>query len=309
MENQKVSVIIPTLNASKELEVLLLALLRQNKKADEIVVIDSSSDDDTQSICKKYHEVKLLNIARRQFDHGGTRAIAVDQTMGEFVLFLTQDAVPADEKYISSLLAPFADERIAMVSGRQCAKATARLSEKLTREFNYPAQSNVRSKEDIKQLGIKTFFASDVCSAYRKSAYYAVGGFAHPILTNEDMLIAASFLEAGYKIAYAHKAEVIHSHNFTLGQQFKRNFDVGVFLSTYAHHFGKLQVDGEGIKMVKSVGGQLLARKAYQHILYYAAECISKVLGSKLGKIYTKLPAGLVKKCSANKNYWNQLKK
>ena len=309
MANQKVSVIIPTLNAGSELEVLLQALLHQNKKADEIIVIDSASDDGTPDLCAKYPAVKLLTIARQDFDHGGTRALAFNQASGDFVLFLTQDAVPADEHYIASLLAPFADEKVALVSGRQCAKATARLSEKLTREFNYPAQSNVRSEEDIKRLGIKAFFASDVCSAYRKSAYDAVGGFAHPILTNEDMLIAASFLKAGYKIAYAHEAAVLHSHNFTLGQQFKRNFDVGIFLKIYAQHFGKVQVDGEGIKMVKWVGRQLLESKAYQDILYYAAECMSKVLGNKLGKIYTQLPAGLVRKCSANKNYWQQLQK
>lgn len=299
--------IIPTLNASQEIDALLQALLKQNKKADEIIVIDSSSDDNTQNICKKYNEVKLLIIDRKKFDHGETRAIALNKTIGEFVLFLTQDAIPSDEKYISKLLTPFEDDKVAMVSGRQCAKQTARLSEKLTREFNYPLSSNVRSKEDINQLGIKTFFASDVCSAYRKRAYYAVDGFTHPILTNEDMLIAARFIEAGYKIAYAHEAEVIHSHNYTLEQQFKRNFDVGVFLSIYANYFGKLKIDGEGLKMVKWVSGQLLARKEYQDIIYYAAECISKVFGNKLGKIYTQLPVGLVKKCSTNKNYWNQL--
>ncbi|MPM65778.1 hypothetical protein SDC9_112680 [bioreactor metagenome] len=155
MENQKVSVIIPTLNAGKEIEDLLQALLKQNKKADEIIVIDSASDDDTTSICEKYNEVKLLNIERQQFDHGATRAIAFNQAIGEFVLFLTQDTIPADEQYISKLLVPFKDEKVAMVSGRQCAKATSRLSERLAREFNYPLKSNVRSQGDIKQLGIK----------------------------------------------------------------------------------------------------------------------------------------------------------
>lgn len=69
---------------------------------------------------------------------GQQEQLLFNQAIGEFVLFLTQDTIPADEQYISKLLVPFKDEKVAMVSGRQCAKATSRLSERLAREFNYP---------------------------------------------------------------------------------------------------------------------------------------------------------------------------
>lgn len=60
--------------------------------------------------------------------------------------------------------------------------------------YRYPAQSRVWGAEDRQALGIRAYHLSDVCSAYRRSAYEAVGGFPHPLPTNEDMLIAAAFL-------------------------------------------------------------------------------------------------------------------
>lgn len=308
MENKNVSVIIPTLNAGSEIEDLLEALLKQTKKADEIIVVDSSSDDDTQNICKKYNEVQLLIIDRPKFDHGETRAIALNKAIGDFVLFLTQDAIPADEGYICNLLLPFEDEKVAMVSGRQCAKKNASAIEKLTREFNYPETRNVRIKDDIPRLGIKTFFASDVCSAYRRTAYEDIGGFDYPIITNEDLVIASKFIYAGYKVAYASDATVIHSHDYNLKQQFMRNFDIGVCLKVYENNFKNLNVSGEGVKMVKWVISELLKNGKLGSAIYYVFECACKLAGNKLGANYQKLPYEVVKAFSLNKQYWNKFR-
>lgn len=309
MENKRISVIIPTLNAGQEIEHLLQALLKQNKKANEIIVIDSSSDDNTCDICKKYNEVKLIMVERKNFDHGETRAYAFNQAIGDFVLFITQDAVPSDDRYISNLLLPFQDEKVAMVSGRQCANKDANEIEKLTRTFNYPRISNVRTEADVPRLGIKTFFASDVCSAYRRSAYEDIGGFDYPIITNEDMVIASKFICAGYKVAYAADATVIHSHHYNLKQQFMRNFDIGVCLKVYENNFKNLNVSSEGIKMVKWVIGELLKNGKLGSAIYYALECACKLTGNKLGENYQQLPYGVVRTFSPNKQYWERFRK
>ena len=226
----KISVIIPTLNAEKEIGCLLQILQSQPVELEEIIVIDSQSDDETENICRSNNKVVFIPIKRSEFDHGGTRDWAFRQSHGDFVLFLTQDAIPADEHYVEHLLRPFQDPAIAMASGRQIAKEDAGTIEKLVRKYNYPSESNVRTQNDIPVLGIKTFFASNVCSAYRRSAYLAVGGFDAPILTNEDMLMAARLIYSGYKIAYCADAKVIHSHHLTLKQQFVRNYNIGAFM-------------------------------------------------------------------------------
>ena len=279
----KISIIIPTLNAEKEIGCLLQSLHNQTVKPEEIIVIDSQSDDETEILCRRDNKVVFISIQRSEFDHGSTRDRAFRQSQGDFVLFLTQDALPFDEYYIEHLLTPFQDPAVAMVSGRQIAEKQANPIEKWVREFNYPMESNVRTKDDIPVLGIKTFFASNVCSAYRRSAYLAAGGFDSPSLTNEDMLMAARLIDAGYKIAYCADAKVIHSHRFTLKQQFIRNYNIGVFMRKNAHFFRNVPASSEGIKMAKQVLSRLLKEKRLLLSAYFCMECAVKFLAYQLG--------------------------
>jgi rhamnosyltransferase len=299
-----ITLIIPTINAGKEIDRLLQSMDNQTISPDEIIVIDSQSDDDTEIICRKYKKVTFIKIERSQFDHGGTRDYAFRRSKGDFVLFLTQDALPADNYYVERILSPFQDAAVAMASGRQIAKSNASASERLTRNFNYPPSDNIRTKNDIPVLGIKTFFASNVCSAYRKTTYLQVGGFDSPLLTNEDLLIAARFIHAGYKIAYCAEAKVIHSHNFTLRQQFSRNFDIGAFMRMNSQFFQNIPTTIEGIKMVNFVLTSLLKEGHILQAFYYCLESVIKFLAHKLGYNYRKLNRRILLFCSANKNFW-----
>lgn len=300
----EISVIIPTLNAENYIDNLLFVLNKQTIKPNEIIVIDSKSDDRTVEICKTYENVKLVSIDRNKFDHGGTRDIAFRQSKGEIVLFLTQDAMPTDNYYIEKLIKPFKDKSVAMTSGRQIARSNANILEKLTREFNYPSVNNTRSKDDIKSLGIKTFFASDVCSAYRRNEYMAIGGFKTPIIISEDMIIAADLIYANKKIAYVADATVLHSHNYTLKQQFVRNFDTGVVMRIYKSKFENVSARQEGIRMVKFVVKNLFKKGYFIKIFYYCMESGVKLLGNSLGENYEKLSINLILKCTMNKNFW-----
>ena len=100
--------------------------------------------------------------------------------------------------------------------------------ERYTRSFNYPKESSVKTKADLDRLGIKTFFCSDVCAAYRRDLFEELGGFESPVIFNEDMFFATNAIEHGYGVAYAAEAKVVHSHNYTMRQQFHRNFDLAV---------------------------------------------------------------------------------
>ena len=82
----KVSLVIPTLNAGAYIEPLLKRLKEQTVPIDEIVIVDSSSEDDTVAKANKFDGVKVFSIKRKEFNHGGTRAFAFQQTSGDFVL-------------------------------------------------------------------------------------------------------------------------------------------------------------------------------------------------------------------------------
>lgn len=300
-----ISAVIPTLNAESYLESLLDRLLEQTVPVGEIIVVDSASTDKTAEIASRYPQVKLIPVERKNFNHGGTRDLAIQHTSGEVVLMLTQDALPASNDYVEKLIAPFAqDPTVAMASGRQVPKQDASRTERLTREFNYPEKMFVRNKSDLPTLGVKTFFASDCCSAYRRSAYDAIGGFDKDILVNEDMKIAAQFIYGGYSIAYVGSAAVYHSHNYSLTQQFTRNFDVAAFMKMNDDLFANVSATSEGVKMVKWILAKMLKGFHFIDATYFVVECAVKLLANKLGAQYKSLPRSARIRFALNKNYW-----
>lgn len=279
------SLVVPTLNAGEDFAYLLEALQKQSVVPDDVLIIDSESDDNTLSVVGRFENIRTIVIPRGEFDHGATRHQAFLETVGEIVLFMTQDAIPADEFCIERLIQPFAIPNVAMTYGRQLPKLDARRFEQLVREFNYPEKPNIRSKEDIPHLGIKTFFASDVCSAYRRSAYFACGGFERPCNTNEDMLMAAKFIHADLRVAYASTATVLHSHNLTPREQYLRNKEVGVLLVRGAHLLQGVSEIGEGKRLVAFVVSSLIKERKILEIVAFGVDCAARLLGNKAGRI------------------------
>lgn len=278
------SVVIPTLNAAGEIDELLTLIETQTLRPFDILVVDSSSEDGTVDEVAKHPRVNFVRIERKEFNHGSTRDIALRHTAGDFVCFLTQDAVPASSRYLETLVEPLlADNSVALVSGRQLPKANARRFEQLVRDFNYPDTPSVRSKGDLEKFGIKTFFASDTCSAYRRAAYLECGGFDH-VNTNEDMLMAAKFIASGMKVAYEPRAEVYHSHNLTPSQQFARNRAVGFFLETHADDLMQASEIGEGGRLVKAVSSQLIREGNLVEFIAFAVDCCARLLGNRAGR-------------------------
>ena len=274
--------IIPTLNPGAALKALLEALRRQTARPEEILIVDSCSDDGTAEGIRQEQGVRVISVKREEFDHGGTRDMALRTCAVPFVVFLTQDALPAEETCMEELLKPFEDPRVAAVCGRQMAYPEAKRAEKAVRAFRYPEGNTVWEKADIPRLGVRAFLLSDVCAAYRVSAYEAAGGFTHPLTTNEDMLMAADLLEAGYKLAYQGSAKVWHSHNYTLGQEYERNRKIGEFLAQYGDRFGS--VTGEGFALVKHVVSTLAKEGRIPEIFAFGANCGARLLGNRRGR-------------------------
>ena len=197
---------------------------------------------------------------------------------------MTQDALPTDSRCMENLLSLLSDERVAAVCARQIARPEARAAEKAFREFRYPNKSVVWNKEDVPKLGIRAYLLSDVCSAYRRTAFEAVGGFECPIIADEDMLIAADFLDAGYYLAYQADACVWHSHRYTFRQEYQRNERIGQFLARYGHRFEVAGVMGEGLRMGRFVTKRLLQQGKVLAIIPFWWNCAAKLLGSRAGK-------------------------
>lgn len=304
--SKKVSVIVMTLNAEKYIDNMLDILCRQSIKPTEIIVADSESTDKTVEIAKTYEIVKIIEINRSMFDHGGSRDVALRESVGDFILFFTQDAVIEQTNYIEQIVSNFEDESVAMVCARQKAKPDAVHYERLIREFNYPAVKKIRTKSDIKTMGVKAFYMSDACSAYRRTAYFDLGGFEHPILTNEDMLIAAKALEKGYKTVYDPEAYVLHSHNFSCMQEYKRNFDVAAFMTTHKDVFANIKIEGEGMRLVKYVSKNLLGHFHFISFVKFGLICVAKFAGNRKGRRVELMSLEEIKKNSGFPDWWGR---
>lgn len=306
-----VDIILPTYKPTRELFDIIERLESQTYPINKIIIMNTEEKYFERlfhgaGFLKRFRNIEVHHLSAREFDHAGTRRKAVKYSTADVFVCMTQDAVPADKSLIQKLVdALMKEEDIAAAYARQLARPDCRAIEQFTRKFNYPDESCVKSTADIQKLGIKTFFCSNVCSAYNRKIYDALGGFEKRAIFNEDMIYAGHAVKAGKKIAYVAEAEVVHSHNFTCMQQFRRNFDLGVSQSDHPEVFAGISSESEGSKLVGDTIKHLWTTKKKRLIPYLVVSSGFKLIGYRLGKAYRRLPAKAVRWCSSSRNYWN----
>ena len=304
----KIACIIPTLNAERELALLLDSLLIQTKKID-IYIVDSSSKDETVKVAtERIGKEHVVNITKADFDHGQTRQFMFDKYPGyDFYLYLTQDVILEDPKAIYTLVQYFDDTNVGAVFGRQLPHANATPFAKHARFFNYPESPKIKSFDDIKTQGIKAAFLSNSFAAYRSECLRNIGGFPSNTIFAEDMYVAAKMILSGWYVAYAGDSLCLHSHNYSIAQEFSRYFDMGVF---HAHNpwirekFGG--AGGEGLRFVKSELNYLGIRYFYLWPVSILRNGF-KLLGYKLGSHENYFPCFIKKYLGSNKRYWDRV--
>lgn len=278
-----VSLIIPTLNAGPMFGAVLDAVFAQTMVPTEVLVIDSSSDDSTVEIAKAT-PARITVIPREEFCHGGTRHDAFLQTSGDIVCFLNQDALPADDSLIARLVEALLDPLVVAAFARQLPYPGDSRTTQLVQAFNYPARSEVRDHSQVRTRGIRAFFFSDVCAAYRRTDYLDAGGFERTVPCNEDMLMCARLLHAGKRIAYVADACVYHSNRLSLVQQFRRDLSIGRFCATYGDELEHASEVDEGKLLVREVATALLDERRVAELASFVARCVVRLAGNRLGR-------------------------
>ena len=304
----KIDVIIPLYKPGEELFALLDSLEHQTYPVQNIILMNTEEKYFERlmygaKLPERYSNVKVYHLSKREFDHGGTRHAGVQHSDGEVFITMTQDAKPVDDRLVEKLVGALG-ENVAVSYARQLPGEDSSEFEKMSRTFNYPAQSRVKTAADLETLGIKTFFCSNVCAAYRRDIYNELGGFIRHTIFNEDMIYAAKAIKAGFSIAYAADAKVIHSHNYTNMQQLRRNFDLGVSQADHPEVFRGVPSESEGKKLVVETYRNLKQKKKLYKFPAFCVQCAFKYAGYLLGKNYQKLPRKWILKITMNKEYW-----
>jgi rhamnosyltransferase len=297
------AVIIPTLQGKRYLPNLIALLRRQTRVPDTILIIDSASDDGSAELARSL-ACECVVIPRSEFNHGGTRNRAAQLVDAEILVFMTQDAVPADERFLESLTAPLINGAASASYARQLPFDDATPPERIARDWNYPPESRLRSVADIASLGVKAFFFSNVASAIRRDRYMAIGGFPTDVIMNEDMILCAALLAAGDRVMYCSDAMVRHSHNYSLIQQFRRYFDIGSFFESHSHLLPGGEPGGEGARFACAQLTRLVHGGHPLWALRSIFENAAKLIAFHLGKHNRLLPRAVRARFSMHSYHW-----
>ena len=168
-----VDVIIPTYRPDEKWNRQIAGLLRQTYPPRRVLIVKTGEplerqEDVRARFARQGIPAEFMSVTPEEFDHGGTRHMAAERCDGDLLLFMTDDAVPADCFLIENLAKAFSQESVAAAYARQLPDQTCRVIERYTRSFNYPEESRVKTAADLEELGIKTFFCSNVCAMYRR---------------------------------------------------------------------------------------------------------------------------------------------
>lgn len=322
---ERPDVIIPVYKADKKFERVLAMLLQQTLRPAKLILMNTEAEGFTvkelkgrvEKVAVKYDtkcqepvEIKLVQVEKKDYDHGGTRNLAVKRySDAPFFVCMTQDAIPADVFLLEKLMQCMEEENVGAAYARQIAAEHASFTEKYLRMHNYPAMSEKKTKKDKERLGIKTYLLSNACAMYRRSRYDELGGFVTDTIFNEDMIFGAGLIEAGGAIFYCAQARVYHTHNYGLQAQFQRNFDLAVSQAEYPEVFLSGSSEKEGLRYVKGAVKYCLAQKRYADLVSFLADATARYAGFFLGRHYRILPEKVVLFCTVQPAYWEKKKR
>ncbi|MCI5167439.1 MAG: glycosyltransferase [Candidatus Electrothrix sp. GM3_4] len=234
--------------------------------------------------------------------------MAARKTTGDILVFMTQDAVPAGNNALELLVRSFgSNEKVAAAYGRQLPAEDATLFGEHLRLFNYPDKSQLRCQTDWELYGFKTVFISNSFAAWRRDLLAEQGYFPEQLLFGEDTVALAKMLEKEYYVAYVSEATVLHSHNYSIMQDFKRYFDIGVLHETQAKHL--LQHGGPagaGRKYVLSELAMIAEKKKYYLLPEAFLRNLCKFIAYKTGRSFKMLPGNCPARFSMNPGWWHR---
>ncbi|MDX9913044.1 MAG: glycosyltransferase [Candidatus Moranbacteria bacterium] len=210
-------------------ETLKMVRNQEIDKSVEITAIDSGSTDGTVDFVRKNNDINLYQIPNFEFGHGKTRQTGVELASGKYIIFLTQDAIPANEFWLEKLIEKIeSDEKIKAVCSRIIPRKDALAIRKYGILGEWSASENDFVIEDF-NLG--DYRNHDISTLYDRN-FLLKNGF-DDVSFGEDVLIAKKILASGNKTAFASKSVVFHSHDYEIKKTYKRNLIDGEFNKIY----------------------------------------------------------------------------
>lgn len=278
-----IDIICPLYNAEKYIKELHKSFeMQENVTIGNIRYVITKGNDNTEEEVKKLRCVYKV-IDSKQFSHSLTREKEAFESNADIIVFVTQDVIIKRKDWLEKLTKPIENNEAEACYSRQI--CTNNSMEKYTREKNYPEKSSIVSKDDIEKLGLRAFFFSDASSAIKREIFVELNGYdAKDMPISEDMYFAHKLITGGYKIKYCSDSEVIHSHDFTLKQQYRRYYDTGKFFKQNGY-LNNYKVNSTGGKLAIYILKRAIKEKNWKVIMKWIPNMGARFIGMKMGKI------------------------
>jgi rhamnosyltransferase len=310
MTHPGISIILLTLNGGPTLAATLNAIAAQSLECDgqplptpEIVAIDSGSTDGTLDLLRQ-SGITPHSIPPEDFGHGSTRNLGASLADGAWLVYLSQDAVPASRFWLARLTRHLGDPGVAAAFGRQLPPAGLGPIETFFLENTYPPRgfTHAPTGPGASRASIRRIFFSNVNAAIQRAALRQCP-FPTDVLMSEDQAFAQAASRAGYSLVYDPDAAVVHGHRYSLSQLFRRNFDSGYSLREIAGD-GWGAVARLGLAYVWAELRYLAHARQWAYIPYALLYELIKSAGFAAGRGGYRLPIALRRRLSLHRAYW-----
>lgn len=297
-----ISIVIPVLNAEQYIPRLMDAFALQSVQPAEIILVDSGSTDGTKECAARYSNVRVIPL--NNFTHGKSRNVGAKEAVGDLVVFLSQDAVPSGNEWLSNLIAVFDEEKVAAAYSRQVPWDDASPMEQFFLHKRFPEISEVRKRNDADEvMTLESVFFSNVSSCVRRKLLLKFP-FDEELIMSEDQQLSLDLIIAGYSVCYVAESVVTHSHCYSLSLAFRRYFDsVYSLTKIFSDHDVGTSVK-IGRKYVKDELS-FIFRKHPLWLPYYFLYTLVKATATIMAHHADRLPKWMLKKLSLHNYYWN----
>jgi rhamnosyltransferase len=210
-----VSIVLRSFNEGWALRGTLDALKAQAYDNWELIAFDSGSSDGSVEMLREFGPAHFIQMLPHEYKPGRVLNQGMRLSQGDRVIFLNADATPQGPDWLAPLVEALDDPAVAAVYGRQiprpdCEAAFAR--DYTDRFSTHPDDTEAKGP-----------FFSMVSSGLRRDAWQ-IRGFREDMQYSEDDEYTRWCRANGYRVAYRPGSVVMHSHNYTPRQAYKRCF-------------------------------------------------------------------------------------
>jgi rhamnosyltransferase len=222
MSDQPISIILRSFNEAWALRDTLAALKHQDYTDWELIVFDSGSSDGSVELIRQAAPRHFIQILTHEYQPGKVLNAGMRLTRTEVAIFLNADATPQGRQWLRPLVAALRDPHTAAVFSRQIPRphCKAVFAADYARAFGPQRES----------VGWDHFF-SMVSSGIRRDIW-TQRGFSETLQYSEDDEYTRWCRSQGYRIVYCADSVVMHSHNYSPRQAYKRCFGESWALAT-----------------------------------------------------------------------------